>query len=184
MTITYPDVMFDLSAAQAASAEWGFNCGPAAACVVLGMSPAEMRPHLLDFETRRYTNPSLMANILRGLRTTFRRTFEQAGNCCRDALRTPLYPKYGLVRVQWDGPWCDPGRPVKARYRHTHWVAVLTDESDRKAVFDANAMSVGGWLLWEEWANDLVPWLLGQAEPRASGKWWPTHCWEVDVRRE
>lgn len=46
-------------------------------------------------------------------------------------------------------------------------------------VFDVNALCVGGWIPFPEWANELVPWLLEQAEPKATGEWWPTHCLEV-----
>ena len=189
----WPEVQFDLDAARAASDEWGFNCGPGALCAVLGMTPEQIRPHLLDFETKGYTNPSLMANILRGLQVPFRRVFEQLGGCRRDDLKTPTYPADGLVRIQWDGPWCDQGRPAVARYRHTHWVAMRekrvrvwvakrTEPFLAREVFDVNAMYVGGWLSWDEWENELTPWLIGRCEPKASGHWWPTHCWEIEMK--
>jgi hypothetical protein len=143
------------------------------------MTPEEIRPHLLDFERKGYTNPSLMAGILRGLRIPFKRTFEQKGACRRDALETAVYPHRGLVRIQWDGPWCDLGRPVRARYRHTHWIAVRGEGARDREAFDVNAISVGGWLPWREWFSDLVPWLLKQAKSKGNGQWWPTHCWEL-----
>lgn len=52
-----PPLRFGVDEAQAASDEWGFNCGPAALCAVLGLTPAELRPHLGDFERKRYTKP-------------------------------------------------------------------------------------------------------------------------------
>lgn len=186
-------IRFDLAAAQNAADEWHFNCGPGALCAVLDMTPTEIRPHLLDFETKRYTNPSLMADVLRGLWIPFHRVFEQRDRVSRDvsSRKIAAYPSHGLVRIQWDGPWCDPGRPIRARYRHTHWVAIRQAARPRQPlqypksgwpgpeVFDVNAMYAGGWLSWDEWENELTPWLIGQCEPKASGKWWPTHCWEI-----
>ena len=172
-------VRFGLDEARAGSDEWGFNCGPGALCAVLDRTPAEIRPHLGDFERKRYTNPSLMAAILQGLRVPFCRTFEQLGRCHRDALRTPIYPKRGLVRIQWDGPWCNPGRPAVARYRHTHWIAVRNMDRPEREAFDVNAIAHGGWVPWEEWTSCLVPWLLKRVKPKGNGRWWPTHCWEI-----
>lgn len=176
------DVEFDIDDAQEA-AIWGFNCGPAAVCAILGKTPNEIRPHLLDFERKRYTNPTLMADILRGLNIQFRRVFEQLGRCHRDALSTPIYPRWGLVRVQWDGPWCNPGVPVRARYRHTHWIASKRNPvaigTAAPMIFDVNALCIGGWVAWDEWKDELVPWLIRQIDSKANGNWWPTHCWEI-----
>ena len=186
----YCEVRFGLDEAQAATDAWRFNCGPGALCAILDMTPGEIRPHLLGFERKGYTNPSLMADILRGLRVPFRRTFEQEGRCHRNALQAPIYPDQGLVRIQWDGPWCDPGRPAVARYRHTHWIAMRNAHEAGRLVFDINAIAYGGWLSWAEWIVDLVPWLNEQVEPKGNGDWWPTHCWgiaaddcEIAVRR-
>lgn len=174
---------FDIDDAQQAADEWGFDCGPASLCAILDKTPETIRPHLREFEKKRYTNPSLMASILHDLQVPFFRIFEQVGRC--HTLRTPRYPSFGLVRIQWDGPWCDPGRPVKARYRHTHWVARRLTTVEMRGypdsqIFDVNAMCVGGWIPWSEWVNELIPWLLKQCEAKASGQWWPTHCWDID----
>lgn len=87
-----PPIRFTEDDAQAAWEAWRFNCGPGALCAITGMTPAELRPHLGDFE---------------------------------------------------------------------------------------NAACVGGWISWKEWATQLVPWLLKECHPKATGGWWPTHCWEV-----
>lgn len=163
--------------AQAAADEWGFNCGPAAVCAILGMAPDELRPHLLDFETKGYTNPTLMANILRGLGVSFRRKFESAGEPMSGEVQ---WPARGLVRIQWGGPWTKPGVPMRARYRATHWIGYRSGPGiNHDRVFDVNALCVGGWLPFAEWSNQLVPWLLKECQPKADGRWWPTHCWEV-----
>lgn len=180
---------FDLDAAQTAGDEWGFNCGPGALCATLNMTPDELRPHLLGFEAKGYLNPSLMADILRGLKVPFRRVFESPRAPCPGDIK---WPTFGLVRIQWAGPWTEPNRPIRARYRHTHWVAVRQANKPKqplqypksgwpgREVFDVNAICVGGWLAWVEWKYELTPWLIKQCQPKASGKWWPTHCWEIE----
>lgn len=172
-------VRFTLDDAQAAADEWGFNCGPAALCAVLGQTPDKIRPHLGDFERKGYTNPSLMAGILRELRVPFRRTFESATEPWHGSVQ---WPDFGLVRVQWSGPWTAKGVPMRARYRATHWIGYKKNPGiSHDEVFDVNAMCVGGWLSFGEWGTQLVPWLLKQCQPKADGKWWPTHCWDVSV---
>ena len=174
-------IRFTADEARLATDAWGFNCGPGTLCAVLGMTPAEIRPHLGDFERKRYTNPSLMAEILHGLHVPFRRVYECLG---ARAGRDATYPWFGLVRVQWAGPWTREGVPVRARYRHTHWIGIrhyLDNErgSLHRQAFDVNATCSGGWLLWARWELMLVPWLLHQCEPKANHDWWPTHGWEL-----
>ena len=83
--------------------------------------------------------------------------------------------------MQWAGPWTKPGVPMRVRYRHTHWIATAETEHDGLAVFDVNAICAGGWIAFDEWQSQLVPWLLGRMEPRADGRWWPTHLLELDA---
>jgi hypothetical protein len=167
-------LLFSLEETAKASEEWNFNCGPAALCAVLGLTPAQVRPHLFDFEAKGYTNPSLMRKILHGF-----------GAGCRPVYRNDealfggvTYPdvKRGVMRVQWGGPWTKPGVPMPVRYRKTHWVAVAGD-----VVFDINAMN-GGWIPWHVWSEQLVPWLIKECVPDGDGTWWPTHIWEVTYK--
>ena len=168
---------FSLDDAQSASDSWGFNCGPGALCAVLGMTPEEIRPHLGDFESKGYTNPTLMAGILHRLQVPFVRAFKFTG-ASKPLHVAVKWPAFGLVRIQWDGPWTASGVPIRARYRHTHWIGY--EENDGLGmVFDVNAMRERGWLAFSEWSLQLVPWLLNQVEPKATGDWWPTHCWEI-----
>jgi hypothetical protein len=134
------------------------------------MTPDEIRPHLLEFETKRYTNPRLMFAILRGLGVQWR------------AHKDPLWPEFGLVRVQWAGPWTRLGVPIRARYRHTHWIAscIRHGRAGSHGVFDVNCVNSGGWVHFADWAVVVVPHLLKCCEPRASGHWWLTHCLEID----
>lgn len=167
-------VAFDWDCAQACAYAWGFNCGPAALCAVLGMTPESIRPHLMDFERKGYTNPTLMEDILRGMNVRFSRIFRRDEP---DAFCPDIQPeRYGLMRVQWGGRWTNPGVPMPVRYRHTHWVGLRNLSTE---VFDINAICAGGWLSRTEWREQLVPWLIRNAVPCGDGSWWPTHVLEI-----
>lgn len=175
-------VRFSLDDAQNAGSGH-FNCGPAALCAAADILPDQALAVLHGFETKHYTNPMMMAGALRELKIPFKRLTEEIGI---SAAMVPVFPKFGLVRIQWGGPWTMPGVPIRARYRHTHWVAFERAGApggwpDDDAVFDVNAMCCGGWIPRKEWETRLVPWLLKQVVPKATGKWWPTHCWEIAV---
>lgn len=162
--------------ALAANAAWGFNCGPAALCAVLSLTPEELRPHMLDFGVRRYTNPTLMNDVLDRLGMGHKYVFRSDA----DPGRLFALPKYGVVRIQFNGPWMKPGVPVAARYQHTHWIG-CRHTSTRAEVFDINALDRGGWVCLTEWTNHVVPEIVAACEPKSDGHWWPTHGVEVWV---
>ncbi len=170
--------------ANAAAEEWGFNCGPAAVAAICGLSLSELRPHLGDFEQKRYTDPALMVRILKNIgvkvlsfdRLKWRFEMERTG-------RVP-WPRYGLARVQWEGPWTKDGVPMAARYRATHWVGVNYADPDNIGIWDVNCLNNGtGWVSLSAWTTTLVPWLLDKCHPRADGKWHLTHIVEIEQRR-
>lgn len=156
---------------EASNAGWCFNCGPGALCAVLHLTPSELRPLMGDFESKGYTNPTLMLEVLNRAGAKYRQTYRS------DEPHGFPSVNHGVVRVQWGGPWTKPGVPMRARYRQTHWVA-MRDNS--REVFDVNAMCVGGWLPFQEWHKELVPWLCKNLVPKWDGNWWPTHAIEVD----
>lgn len=134
--------------------DWGANCGPAALAAVLGIPLAELRPHLGDFEQRRYMNPTHMMQACQRLRlhgTTNK--------------RWPSIHELALVFIQWGGPWLKPGVPVGAAYRNTHWIALAGI-----AAYDVN---VGHWIHRADWtdpetgvASEIV-----KRVPRCDGTW-------------
>lgn len=160
-------VNFTFEDAQRAAYGWGANCGPGAIAAALHLTLDQLRPHLGDFERKGYTSPSMMFAVLRRLGVAYATRVGRVS-----------WPDYGLVRVQWEGPWMAPGVPMAARYRHTHWVASRR-VVDVEQIFDINAMVVGGWIALAEWAGDLVPWLLRQCERKADGRWHLTHALEI-----
>lgn len=177
MTEVYPrwagaPARFNAQLADLAHKQWGSNCGPGALAGISNLTLDEVRPHMGDFEQKGYTNPTLMFDCLRSV-------------CAARVIvgwrkrRDKEWPGYGLARIQWEGPWTLPGVPPRARYRHTHWVGFqrIADES---WCFDINAISVGGWITLKEWRQHLVPWLLRECEPQASGCWHVTHSIEIE----
>lgn len=178
-------VLFTLEDVVKASDEWGANCGPAALAAVLGLTLAEVRPHLGDFERKGYMNPTLMFQALRSTGARWQRLAcpiePQAAVLAADP---PAYlPDHGLCRVQWEGPWTAPGVPMAARYRHTHWTGARHALGGVE-IFDVNAMCVGGWIGFEEWRDQLVPWLLSECHPKAYGAWHLTHRLSVGLTQE
>lgn len=162
-----PSLRFSASDAQAANETWGCNCGPGALAAVLGLTLDEVRPLLQGFEAKRYMNPTMMWDALARSGRRWHR------------MRPPLtWPTHGLARIQWHGPWMDDGVPIKARYRHTHWVAAQSRPGSI-GIFDINAMSSGGWIALKDCGTVLVPWLISEAVPRGNGQWSITHVVEV-----
>jgi hypothetical protein len=172
-------VRFSLDDAQRAGNEWRFNCGPGALCALLGTTPDEIRPRLLDFERKGYTNPTLMKSILGGLGVRFNWVVVPETYPPQN-----LWLDNSLIRVQWAGPWTEPTAHFAERYRHTHWIACRHNGTAMADVFDINAMCVGGWMPVSEWENKLVPWLLKECEPKADGRWWQTHRVQIAERKE
>lgn len=162
---------------------WRFNCGPGALAAILGLTPHEVRPLMGDFENKGYTNPTLMLAALKRARIPFSMKMMEGSFAARE----DAFPDHGLVRIQWEGPWTQPGVPIAARYRHTHWIGTCRAERPvgsgnlSLGVFDINAMGSGGWTTFEAWRDTLVPWLLKQCVPRASGSWHVTHAIEVEA---
>lgn len=158
---TYP---YDEAELDRAAREWGCNCGPGALAAILGLKPDQVRDHVPYFDARRYTNPSMMKAALDSLNVVIR----PASNAVR--LTT-----YGLCRIQWEGPWCDPGVPPMVAYRKTHWIGAL-DDCGEQLVFDVN----GGWDTLAQWERETVPELTALYKG-ASGGWHATHRWELDL---
>lgn len=157
---------------ERAHAEWHCNCGPGALAAILGLTLDQVRPLLVGFEKKGYTNPTLMFDALS--RAGVRWGMVQPSK----AQPSVNFPKYGLARIQWEGPWTAPGVPLRARYRYTHWVGSKC-VGRNVGIFDINAMGNGsGWCSMEDWCAEIVPALIA-LYPRAANTWHITHAIEV-----
>jgi hypothetical protein len=174
---------FTVEDAQRAHDEWGCNCGPSALAAIVGLTLDQVRQHMGDFERKGYTNPTLMLDALHsvyaaGLILGWRNVSKRSG-----VLPGCDWPQYGLARIQWEGPWTAPGVPMRARYRHTHWVGAAQVPHRGIGIFDINCINnVSGWVAVSEWRQTVVPWILKECVPRAFGAWHITHSIEVDGR--
>lgn len=167
-----PVLAFSLDEANRAYDAWGANCGPGALAAVTGHTLEAVRSHLIGFDEKRYTNPSMMLSALRSLGVSFGMTLRPP------ATSMAAWPaRLGLVRIQWTGPWTKPGVPIAARYRHTHWVGAARRGADDVGVFDINCMNSGGWVPLDAWVSVMVPYLTRDA--RADGGWHQTHVIEI-----
>jgi len=169
---------FTFDEAEAAADAWGANCGPAALAMMTRRTLDEVHPHIPKFDERHYTNPSMMFAALDSLGVRY-----YCGASAQSSENQGMlaWPEFGLARIQWEGPWTKPGVPMVARYRHTHWVGSMQIFGEA-GVFDVNCLNNGsGWVSLQEWATILVPWLLKQCSPRATGGWHITHSVELDV---
>jgi len=146
-----------------------------------GLTLDQIRPMCGDFERKHYTNPTLMWEILLNSGVSWEAS--GIGWEARQFGRQHLFPSSGLARIQWEGPWTQPGVPIAARYRHTHWVGSFRTPG-KDMIFDVNCMCVGGWVPLSEWSEFVVPWLLRQCEPKANGKWHITHAVEIATTQE
>lgn len=161
MTITnYP---FTEQESQAAHDGWGANCGPNALAFALNVKLDDVRPAIPDFAKKGYTNPTMMKDALAYFGKSFKSDLlDVPGMCSSFAM--------SLVRIQWTGPWTDPGANPRWAYGHTHWIAAWRD-GKRDMVFDCN----GGVMELFKWVRDIVPILL----PKRGLDWKPTHVWRI-----
>lgn len=173
MRIGYPFSSEDMIAAMR---EWNCNCGPSALAFALQRHISEVRGTIPGFEDKGYTSPTMMQAGLRN----FGRSYWITPKLSTMSMFAPLI---ALTRIQWHGPWTDPGANPKWAYRQTHWIATWQEMEERghegrmtifNRVFDCNS----GITSFEEWERVTVPTLIAMY-PRANGKWSPTHIWRL-----
>jgi hypothetical protein len=166
--VSKPVLKFTADDAVRASDEWGANCGPAALAAVLGKSIDDVRLMIPCFDVKHYTNPTMMIAALRASGRRFHRVPHDE-----------YLPMWGVLRIQWGGPWMRPEVPERARYGYTHWIAVSNCADGSEWAFDINCISVGGWVTWREWCDVTVPYIIRNGVPRGDGSWSITHAFEV-----
>ncbi len=170
-----PVINFEQDDAVKAWENWGCNCGPVALAAVTGYTLDEIRPHLSKFETRmkvnRYMSPTDMANSIDEMQWV---KDDHRGD---EQTRVPdAFPILGLVRVQWCGPWTEPGQNPRWAYGHTHWIGTFIP-GGRHLVFDVNC----GLVDYKTWSAEIVPMLIPK---RGNGRWFPSHLWPMIDRNE
>lgn len=147
---------------------WRCNCGPSALAAACGITLDEAHAAIPTFDARGYTSPGMMRDALarlgRGVKV------ETMGYGNPPATR---WPRCGLVRIQWGGPWTITGANPRWAYAYTHWVASFAAEA-ADLIFDVNS----GLTTRELWAAEVPPAITAEIR-RATGEWWATHIWHV-----
>lgn len=162
-----------------ANHDWLCTCGPAALAAILDLTLDEVKPHFMPAFPG-WTTPTRMFDALRhaGARWTWRAVLRDSPH---------PWPSYGIARIQWEGPWTQPGANARWAYTHTHWVGVSQGKGSRGQdlidIFDVNTVGDGsalqdGWGPLEWWTSEIVPRLTADIK-RATGKWHVTHAIEV-----
>lgn len=159
MQLTYP---FTEEQMAAAAKEWGCNCGPSALAFALQTPLETVRTAIPDFESKRYTSPTMMLAALTALGVVHSRVASPSAELM-------FAPNVNLVRVQWTGAWTKPKAHPKAAYAHTHWIVAWAQSHLRiPLIFDCN----GGIRRFESWVSEILPHLLPK---KGDGGWFPTH---------
>ena len=154
---TAPVAPYGVPEARAAWSAWGANCGPWALAAVTGCPLDDVRAWLPAFARRPYTKE-----------TDMRAALDAAGLSWSE--HREGWPRFGLVRVLWHGPWWHDPDPF-ARLRRSHWVATI-DAEDGRWIFDGNAIALGGWVRPEDWSRLWAPYVAGLGgEGGTSGAW-------------
>jgi hypothetical protein len=146
---------------------WGANCGPSALAAILGMTAAEVRPLVERVQGGRFLNYMNAGHLIDALRQAGRQVWRV--ECSRGQVQWPKARE--LCVIQFDGPWCEPEVPAKARFRHTHIVASIRGGI---MIYDGNANC---WLPKQEWQDKIMPVL--QRDVRRSTGWYT--CTVLDV---
>lgn len=164
-----PTLKFDQAAADQANQDWGLNCGPSALAAILNLTLDEVRGpcEKVSFASRGYMNVSMMMDAIKLAGGQIAARYTPA----RDH-----WPKAGLVRIQWTGPWIIDGKPARWAATATHWIAHWQNAGSlyEPVVFDIN----GGLLYRDQWLEHVVPAIISSIK-RADGGWYITHSWEI-----
>lgn len=178
--LTYP---FTEADARQAYDDWGCNCGPASLAFVLQVPLESVRHAIPDFDSKRYTSPTMMRSGLKAMGRTVTAYGAEDG----PTKATMFGRNASLVRIQWCGPWTQPGTNPKWAYWHTHWIVTWLERNEVEPiggmkttqaqlwVFDVN----GGIQSFNLWESTVVPAITSSIN-RADGEWFPTHVWRLD----
>jgi hypothetical protein len=142
--------------------EWGANCGPHALAAALWLTLDLARALMPDFESRGFTNPSMMGDALgrAGIPFTLKKGLYTSSLC------------EGINRIQWSGPWLKPGVPFGAAYEKTHWIAAAG------GFVYCTATDGFGWKPESQWREAVAK--ECRTFPRCDG-WHITHHYAFEV---
>lgn len=128
-----PPLQFTAEQSAAANKEWKATCGPHVIAAALGITLEEVRAALEGYKG--WMSPTQVTTALNKLGSDFRLV---------SGLKT-MDLCDGISRIQWEGPWLDPGKPKRIAYFHTHYVAHFRGMVLCTACLPAEWIPVEGW---------------------------------------
>lgn len=120
-----------------AQRDWKAACGHHSLAASLGISLELIRSVVKA--GRAWMSPTHITEALRGLNRRFVLT---SGLCTSDLCE-------GINRVQFEGPWLNPGVPATAAYKETHYVA------HRSGWVLCTVCCPNRWIPRDDWAREL-----------------------------
>jgi hypothetical protein len=111
MRLPPPELRFTTIESETANKEWKATCGPHSIAAACGLSLEQVRVALTGYKG--WMSPTQITAALKNLNQPFQlKTGLKTSELCE-----------GINRIQWEGPWLNPGVPARAAYFHTHYVA-------------------------------------------------------------
>lgn len=108
---TCSPLRFTAADSEAANKAWKATCGPHSIAAACALTLDQVRAALDGYKG--WMSPTQITATLRKLD----RPFSLVAN-----LKTKELCE-GISRIQWEGPWLNPGVPARVAYFHTHYVA-------------------------------------------------------------
>ena len=109
-----PPLLYTEADSETAHRNWKATCGPHALAAACGVSLSRVHAVISRLGSYKgWMSPTQIERALLELRKRFGVT---------TGLKTQALCN-GINRIQWEGPWLNPGVPPRVAYRHTHWVA-------------------------------------------------------------
>lgn len=129
----HPPLLFTKEESEIANRKWKATCGPHSIAAACGITLEEVRTALTDYKG--WMSPTMISQTLLALGKRYQ---------LRKGMRTQELCD-GINRIQWEGPWLDPGVPARVAYFHTHYVAHFQGMVLCTACLPATWISVEDW---------------------------------------
>ncbi len=128
-----PPLRYTAEESAAANDGWKATCGPHSIAAALRITLDQVRAALEGY--RGWMSPTQVTAALHRLEQPFR----------LEANLKTMDLCDGINRIQWEGPWLDPGKPARIAYFHTHYVAHFGGMVLCTACLPAEWIPVEGW---------------------------------------
>jgi hypothetical protein len=157
----HPSIIYSEAQSDEAHRLWKASCGHHSIAAACGVTLDLIRQHVPHHKG--WMNPTNVSATLDSLGVAVELTKGHV-------LRGRQGFCQGINRIQFEGPWLDPGKPAAAAYRYTHYVAVARDR-----VLDT-VINNWQWLDLHRWLNAIDQY---SKEDGTTG-YHVTHHWKIE----